>query len=142
MSIVEEKRKKRKAPLSKWRRRKKVRKHYPKLKVGVPQGGVFSPLLGNLYLDAMDKAVNALNPKYVKMMRYADDFVIMVKPGREHHLQERTDVRYWLRTKHKGWIGVKSMYEAYLDQNLKKNVKSKKTLDSPAFFFFYILSSD
>lgn len=97
VSLVEEKRQKRKAPPPKGKRRKKarkpkkVRKHHPKLKVGVPQGGVFSPLMGNLYLDALDKAVNALNPYAVKMVRYADDFVIMVKPGWERHLLERTE---------------------------------------------------
>lgn len=50
-------------------------------KIGTPQGGVISPLLGNIYLHLLDKSVN--NPKGefaklgVKIVRYADDWVIM-----------------------------------------------------------------
>ena len=40
---------------------------------GVPQGGVLSGLLSNLYLSQFDSAVTAQFPGYV---RYADDFVI------------------------------------------------------------------
>ncbi len=42
-------------------------------KVGVPQGGVLSGLLANLYLASMDAAVRAAGGALV---RYADDFVI------------------------------------------------------------------
>lgn len=52
----------------------KTRHH--KTKEGVPQGGVISPMLANLYLDALDKGVNGFAPSKVKMVRYADDFVI------------------------------------------------------------------
>jgi group II intron reverse transcriptase/maturase len=61
---------------------------------GVPQGGVISPLLANLYLDQLDKAVNALDPSRVKMVRYADDFVILVKGGLEKEMLER--LKIWL----------------------------------------------
>src|SRR5207247_8177662 len=40
---------------------------------GVPQGGVLSGLLSNLYLSGFDRAVLNLFKGYV---RYADDFVI------------------------------------------------------------------
>ena len=63
-------------------------------KRGVPQGGVISPLLANLYLDKLDKAVNSLDPSHVAMVRYADDFVILVKEGLEEILLER--VKNWL----------------------------------------------
>lgn len=66
----------------------------PKPKQGVPQGGVISPLLANLYLDKLDKAVNALDARNVKMIRYADDFVILVKEGLEHAMLDR--VKDWL----------------------------------------------
>lgn len=66
----------------------------PNSKQGVPQGGVISPLLANLYLDKLDKAVNALDPSRVKMVRYADDFVILVQEGLETGLLER--VKDWL----------------------------------------------
>jgi RNA-directed DNA polymerase len=50
---------------------------------GTPQGGVISPLLANIYLHLLDKIVNStgsLFHKYgVKIVRYADDFVLMGK---------------------------------------------------------------
>lgn len=63
-------------------------------KKGVPQGGVISPLLANLYLDRLDKAVNSLDAQNVKMIRYADDFVILVTDGLEQLLLERVET--WL----------------------------------------------
>jgi group II intron reverse transcriptase/maturase len=62
---------------------------------GVPQGGVISPLLANLYLNALDWAVN--DPKQrgrPVMVRYADDFVILCAPGQGSELVER--LRKWL----------------------------------------------
>lgn len=48
---------------------------------GTPQGGIISPLLANIYLNLVDKAVNRLDgffSKYgVKIVRYADDFILM-----------------------------------------------------------------
>lgn len=57
---------------------------------GVPQGGVISPLLANVYLNALDWAVN--NPKengQPVMVRYADDFVILCEPGHGEELHTR-----------------------------------------------------
>jgi len=49
--------------------------------IGTPQGGVISPLLANIYLHLVDRIVNnaqSLFSKHgVKMVRYADDFVLM-----------------------------------------------------------------
>jgi group II intron reverse transcriptase/maturase len=54
-----------------------------KNKTGTPQGGVISPLLANIYLHLLDKAVNRLEGEFhkygVKIVRYADDFVLMAK---------------------------------------------------------------
>jgi len=54
-----------------------------KNKVGTPQGGVISPLLANVYLHLLDKAVNREGGVFkrngVKIVRYADDFVLMAK---------------------------------------------------------------
>jgi RNA-directed DNA polymerase len=59
---------------------------------GTPQGGVISPLLANLYLDDLDKGVNdRCNLKPV-MVRYADDFVIMSRPGQAEGLMKRLKV--------------------------------------------------
>ncbi|MDP3915310.1 MAG: group II intron reverse transcriptase/maturase [Bacteroidota bacterium] len=48
---------------------------------GTPQGGVISPLLANIYFHLLDRIVNnakSLFFKYgVKIVRYADDFVLM-----------------------------------------------------------------
>jgi len=52
-----------------------------KNKIGTPQGGVISPLLANIYLHLVDKIVNNPDGIYAKMgikiVRYADDFVLM-----------------------------------------------------------------
>ncbi|HEV2327574.1 MAG TPA: reverse transcriptase domain-containing protein [Verrucomicrobiae bacterium] len=57
---------------------------------GVPQGGVISPLLANLYLNGLDWAVNdpAQRGQPV-LVRYADDFVILCAPGQGQALQQR-----------------------------------------------------
>ena len=62
-----------------------------KSKTGTPQGGVISPLLANIYLHLFDKAVNRLEGKFhkygVKIVRYADDFVLMAKEIPEESLE-------------------------------------------------------
>ena len=54
-----------------------------KNKTGTPQGGVISPLLANIYLHLLDKAVSRVGGVFqrngVKMVRYADDFVLMAR---------------------------------------------------------------
>jgi group II intron reverse transcriptase/maturase len=47
---------------------------------GSPQGGVISPLLANIVLDAFDKAIEAKGWRHV---RYADDFVILTRSPEE-----------------------------------------------------------
>ena len=47
-------------------------------KTGTPQGGVISPLLANIYLDQIDKGWKPLD-RYARLIRYADDLVIMTK---------------------------------------------------------------
>jgi group II intron reverse transcriptase/maturase len=66
---------------------------------GTPQGGVISPLLANIYLHPLDEAVNdnCRGPSGYKprMVRYADDLVILCNPGEGEHLKERLD--RWLK---------------------------------------------
>jgi group II intron reverse transcriptase/maturase len=63
-----------------------------KQQVGTPQGGVISPLLANIYMHLVDKMVN--NPKGVfhkagiKIVRYADDFVLMGKEVTEEAMEK------------------------------------------------------
>jgi len=68
---------------------------------GTPQGGLISPLLANLALDGMERAVQAVAKAgdKVNFVRYADDFVVTganpqlleqkVKPALTAFLQER-----------------------------------------------------
>ena len=55
------------------------------------QGSPLSPLLANLYLDALDEEIDALG---VKIIRFADDFVILCKSQRraEKALQRCVEV--------------------------------------------------
>lgn len=43
---------------------------------GLPQGSPLSPLLANLYLDALDEAIEG---RGVRIVRYAEDFVVLCK---------------------------------------------------------------
>jgi len=47
---------------------------FPNLEMGVPQGGVLSPLFANVYLSGFDREM--LNGGF-NLIRYADDFVVM-----------------------------------------------------------------
>ncbi len=47
--------------------------------IGIPQGSPLSPVLSNFYLDKFDKAMES---EGFKLIRYADDFVILSK-GKE-----------------------------------------------------------
>lgn len=58
--------------------------------LGTPQGGVISPLLGNIYLNVMDKLWEEKFSHLGKLIRYADDFVIMCK--KKHQALESAKV--------------------------------------------------
>jgi len=60
-------------------------------KKGVPQGGVISPLLSNLYLDEVDRMLEKAKEvtrrgrdTYVEYVRFADDLVILVDRHPRH----------------------------------------------------------
>jgi len=46
---------------------------------GTPQGGVISPLLANIYLDELDSVWEAECGHLGKLVRYADDFVVLCR---------------------------------------------------------------
>ena len=65
---------------------------------GVPQGGVISPLLANVYLNALDWAVNDPTEQgQPVMVRYADDFVILCESGQGDKLHAR--LSRWLQAR-------------------------------------------
>jgi RNA-directed DNA polymerase len=51
---------------------------------GTPQGGIISPMLANMTLDGLEKAVKSAVPRRsrVNFIRYADDFIITGKSKR------------------------------------------------------------
>lgn len=61
---------------------------------GTPQGGVISPLLANAYLNRLDWDVNERCELKPVMVRYADDFVILSRPGEGAGLLQR--LKRWL----------------------------------------------
>jgi hypothetical protein len=60
--------------------------------VGTPQGGVISPLLANLYLHPLDLLMDQSGRR---MVRYADDFVILCRTEAEAQAALR-DVAAWV----------------------------------------------
>jgi RNA-directed DNA polymerase len=60
---------------------------------GTPQGAVLSPLLANLYLHGLDCA---LSEQGYRIVRYADDFVILCAD--EHHAHRALhEVQHWMQ---------------------------------------------
>jgi group II intron reverse transcriptase/maturase len=59
---------------------------------GVPQGGVISPLLSNVYLSALDEEWQEHHRTVGVLVRYADDFVVMC-PSAEACLQAERRIR-------------------------------------------------
>jgi group II intron reverse transcriptase/maturase len=52
---------------------------------GTPQGGVISPLLANIYLHALDSEWQARHQHLGKLVRYADDFVVLCRERSQAH---------------------------------------------------------
>lgn len=62
-----------------------------KTEEGSPQGGNLSPLLANIYLDKFDKE---LEGRGVKVIRYADDILLLAKSQRAAERLLETSTRY------------------------------------------------
>lgn len=86
-------------------------------KQGTPQGGVISPLLANLYLHWFDKVFHGKQGPAewakAKLIRYADDFVIMVQ-------RYRKEITEYVEEKIENWLGLKVNKEKTKIINLKK----------------------
>lgn len=67
---------------------------------GTPQGGVISPLLANIYLNNIDKGWKPLSNS-ARLIRYADDLVIVTKHRSEKAMAELKEIvtRLQLRLK-------------------------------------------
>jgi RNA-directed DNA polymerase len=66
-----------------------------KAKRGTPQGGVISPLLANIYLHLFDRAFRfycRATGQAAKLVRYADDFVILMRAGARETLKKVREV--------------------------------------------------
>jgi len=72
---------------------------------GVPQGGPLSPLLANILLDDLDKELEKRGHRFV---RYADDFLVLVKSLR-------------------AGVRVSQSIERFLNRRLKLKVNEKKS---------------
>ena len=70
---------------------------------GTPQGGVISPLLANLYLHWFDKAFHRrdgpANWANARLIRYADDFVIMAR-------YQGARMNEWIDERLEDWLGL------------------------------------
>ncbi len=72
----------------------KVRGRLQKTHEGVPQGGPLSPLLANILLDDLDKELEKRGHRFV---RYADDFMILVKAQRAGQRVKKSITRFLKR---------------------------------------------
>ena len=88
-----------------------------KQKTGTPQGGVISPLLANIYMHLIDRIVNDERKLFskagIKMVRYADDFILMGKRLTE---ESKKVLRYLLDR-----MGVK------LNETKTREINAKET---------------
>src|SRR4051794_21999880 len=84
---------------------------------GVPQGGVISPLLSNLYLNEVDRMLERAKETtrygkytYIEYARFADDLVILTRT-RERLIAERKDAKQKFRERLAEW------HKAHLEYN-------------------------
>lgn len=70
---------------------------YSVSRVGAPQGGVISPLLSNIYLNYFDSHWARKFTHLGKLVRYADDFVILCK--RKAQAEEAMQAVRWIMNK-------------------------------------------
>ena len=89
---------------------------------GVPQGGVISPLLSNLYLNEVDKMLERAKETtrngrytYIEYARYADDLVVLVDAYKRHD---------WLLT-----AVMKRLREEFVKLDVEINEEKSRIVD-------------
>lgn len=97
--------------------------------IGIPQGGVLSGLLANVYLYNYDKyVIKILSNQYnIKYVRYADDFLILTKDKNVISEIYKKIHRYFAREK---------LVLHPIDMSALDNSKPDKTRKTKAFNFF------
>ena len=68
-----------------------IGKNWEASRVGSPQGGVISPLIANIYLDAFDQE---MKKRQHRIVRYADDILILcnTETGAQNALKQATQI--------------------------------------------------
>jgi RNA-directed DNA polymerase len=89
-----------------------VNGQFEQTRKGVPQGGPLSPLLANIVLDDLDKELERRGHRFV---RYADDFIILVKSQRAGE-RVMTSVRRFIERKLKLKVNEAKSKVAKIDQ--------------------------
>jgi len=89
-----------------------VNGRFEQTRKGVPQGGPLSPLLANILLDDLDKELERRGHRFV---RYADDFIILVKSQRAGE-RVMTSVKRFIERKLKLTINQAKSKVAKTDQ--------------------------
>jgi RNA-directed DNA polymerase len=91
-------------------------------KRGVPQGGVISPLLSNLYLNEVDQMLERAREStrcgqytYVEYARYADDLVVLIDAHKRHE---------WLLT-----AVMKRLREEFAKLDVEMNEEKSRIVD-------------
>lgn len=88
---------------------------------GTPQGGVISPLLANIYLHWFDKVFHKADGPaqwaHAKLVRYADDFVILAR-----YIDER--IIGWVESKIETWLHLEINREKTRVVNLREEGES------------------
>jgi len=113
---------------------------YYETDVGAPQGGVVSPILANVYLHYaldlwFDRKLKRHIKGYVSMVRYADDFVIVVQYKKEatkirNLLEKRLD-KFELELSAKKTRTIE--FGRYAKENAKKKGKKPDSFDFLSF---------
>ncbi len=80
-----------------WSKQRTVKAQVTPNRQGTPQGGVIPPLLANIYLNPLDHQINESTCQRHRLIRYADDFVVLSPPGRSTEAHQQ--IEQWLASR-------------------------------------------